>query len=342
MLGFGATLSFWWLLDAEYGRPEFQPLRDAASLALPWVPPLTFLGVLLSAWRLGPAREVATPLADFMLSLGALKSTEALRQRLLALLVRAIFLPLNFCALAQGLAYFRSREAHLFSSAWPHTHAELLLLIYTVMIATIVPGYLFSSRLLATQVRQVDATASGWAATLLCYRPLSVVVFERWLNYRGASALPGVERTWSTVAEGWPALMVAIGTALVLLEIVHLWAEASFGLRASNLSHRGIITHGPYRWCKHPIYLSKCLGWLLLYLPFAMSTSMQSLRATILFGGVCILYAMRAHTEERLLASDPDYVAYALWMDRHGLFAGVGRLLPIIKFCHRFEKWQRP
>lgn len=339
MLGVAVVLLFWWLLDAEYGRQEYRALGEARRLLLPAVPVVVLVGTLAAAWRLGTLRETDTPLADLVLSLGQQRRREAMTQSLLALLVRAVFLPLNFCVLVQGITYLRSRDGRLFTAAGFVPHEELLLVIYTMLIATIVPGYLFASRLISTQVRHVDTTLLGWAATLLCYRPLSIVVFDRWLNYRAAADLPGVDRTWSTVAGGLPSLAISIGIIIILLELLHLWAEASFGLRSSNLCNRGIITHGPYRWCKHPIYAAKCAGWLLIYLPFAMSTAEQSLRATVLFSAVCALYAVRAYAEERLLANETDYVAYALWIDNNGVFAGLGRIFPTLTFRERMKQW---
>lgn len=35
---------------------------------------------------------------------------------------------------------------------------------------------------------------------------------------------------------------------------IYAWATIMFGGRFSNLTHRGIITNGPYPWTKHPAY----------------------------------------------------------------------------------------
>jgi hypothetical protein len=44
------------------------------------------------------------------------------------------------------------------------------------------------------------------------------------------------------------------------------------------------------------------------------------------------VYFLRARTEERHLSRDPEYVAYALWIDAHGLLAGLGRVLPWLRY----------
>ena len=43
--------------------------------------------------------------------------------------------------------------------------------------------------------------------------------------------------------------------------------------RFSNLTHRGIITNGPYRYSKHPAYLAKNLSWWLVSMPFMITVS---------------------------------------------------------------------
>ena len=51
--------------------------------------------------------------------------------------------------------------------------------------------------------------------------------------------------------------------ALVVLAGIYAWATVAFGPRFSNLTNRGILTHGPYRFTRHPAYLAKnCLWWL--------------------------------------------------------------------------------
>ena len=49
---------------------------------------------------------------------------------------------------------------------------------------------------------------------------------------------------------------------------VYGWAALSFGIRFSNLTHRGIITSGPYRFTKHPAYVAKNISWWLISIPF--------------------------------------------------------------------------
>jgi protein-S-isoprenylcysteine O-methyltransferase Ste14 len=340
MIGLAFVIFFWWLVTAEYGRPMYKPLWEALNYVIAFAPAIVLFCVVFTEWRLGSIRDTSTPLIDCLLNPGTAPGHAELRQAILTLVVRAIFLPLNFCVLVRCIEHFRGREAYLFSAEWPGLHAEILTLIYGLLIAAIVPGYLFGSRLLATHTRQVDTTLLGWLATLACYRPLSLAVFDQWLNYRGRAGQIGSERSWIEHTDSWPGLLMGIGLSIILLELVHLWGEASFGLRASNLSNRGIISCGPFRYCKHPIYLSKCLGWLLLYMPFLAGSISDSFRSTLLFAAVCVLYTLRAYREERLLSQDPAYVDYALWIDSHGTFRWIAIVLPSMSFQSRLTRWQ--
>jgi hypothetical protein len=47
---------------------------------------------------------------------------------------------------------------------------------------------------------------------------------------------------------------------------------------------------------------------------------------------VNMTYFMRARTEERHMSRDPVYVQYALWMNEHGVFAWLGRLVTFFRY----------
>ena len=116
--------------------------------------------------------------------------------------------------------------------------------------------------------------------------------------------------------------------AIVALAAVYAWATVVFGLRFSNLTHRGIITTGPYRFVRHPAYLSKNLLWWMTYLPFLSAEGgSAAVQNCILLLAVNAIYYARAKTEERHLLADPAYQAYCAWTAEHGLVARLGRAL---------------
>src|SRR3546814_4847877 len=85
------------------------------------------------------------------------------------------------------------------------------------------------------------------------------------LDYRIGNFSDG---SWMHWFAGHPWLLSATGIVLVLLTAIYAWATVAFGLRFSNLTHRGILTHGPYALSRHPAYLAKNLFWWCATLPF--------------------------------------------------------------------------
>ena len=124
----------------------------------------------------------------------------------------------------------------------------------------------------------------------------------------------------------------------MLLTAVYSWATMAFGIRFSNLTHRGIITHGPYMFTRHPAYISKNMTWWIGSLPFLVTAGgwVEGARNVVLLGLVSGVYYWRAKTEEKHLLADPAYVAYWNWAQEHALvprlFARMtGRTRPLIR-----------
>jgi protein-S-isoprenylcysteine O-methyltransferase Ste14 len=123
------------------------------------------------------------------------------------------------------------------------------------------------------------------------------------------------------------------GTLIIVLSMVYALCTVSFGLRFSNLTNRGIITGGPYRFSKHPAYLSKNLSWWLVSVPFISNEGWAAgLRNCCLLTLLNLVYYARARTEERHLSRDPAYVAYALWINDKGLLRGLARIFPAFRY----------
>lgn len=189
-----------------------------------------------------------------------------------------------------------------------------LMFVIDIVIATL--GYLLTLRLLDAHIRSANPHMQGWFAALLCYPPLVIIGEGRILEYRVGT---WGEENWIHWLSGSPVIQACWGAALVGLIGVYAWATFAFGLRFSNLTHRGIVTHGPYAFSKHPAYLAKNLYWWLASLPFLVANqnpvdAVRNCAALALIGG---LYYWRAITEERHLSEDPDYRTYACWMDAH-------------------------
>jgi hypothetical protein len=147
---------------------------------------------------------------------------------------------------------------------------------------------------------------------------------------------------WTYWFGGDAALAATIGCALLFFYFVHYWGESICCMRSSHLTNRGIITNGPFRWTKHPVYVVKFCAWLITFIPFASAaTVLGDIRSSLSFLAFAAIYVMRSWVEERLLSSDSTYVAYALWIDDHGIFRFVGRHIPLFRYSWRLDRWRR-
>jgi protein-S-isoprenylcysteine O-methyltransferase Ste14 len=178
-------------------------------------------------------------------------------------------------------------------------------------------GYALTMRPLDAHIRSANPYAAGWTAALICYPPFVLMGGGGPLDYHSGTM---GEHGWSYWLGGYPLLMALIGFVLVMLTAIYAWATVAFGIRFSNLTHRGILTHGPYAWTKHPAYVSKNLFWWLATLPFLATTGSLTdvVRNTFVMAVVAGVYYWRARTEERHLSADRAYRDYAEWMERNG------------------------
>jgi len=186
---------------------------------------------------------------------------------------------------------------------------------YLMDLLIAVVGYTLTLRILDTQIRSTDPSLLGWLVALSCYRP----IFPLLVGSVYLKVIPAV--SWDAELAAYPLLKTLWFLAIMLSLAVYLAASLSFGLRFSNLTHRGIITNGPYRFTKHPAYIAKNLSWWLILMPFISHSGWaEALRNSGLLLLTNGLYYLRAKTEERHLRRDPVYVAYSAWIDQHGLF----------------------
>lgn len=187
-----------------------------------------------------------------------------------------------------------------------------------VLIAT--AGYLMTLRLLGTEIRSVEPTVAGWLVAVACYDPFWPGLFDSFFTYTH-------ERSWGLWLEAYPVLYTLWAAAILFVLSIYGWAALSFGIRFSNLTHRGIITSGPYRFTKHPAYVAKNISWWLISIPFmpADGSPVTALQLCLGLAGINVIYLLRARTEERHLSQDPVYREYAAYIRAHGIFRWLPR-----------------
>jgi protein-S-isoprenylcysteine O-methyltransferase Ste14 len=164
-------------------------------------------------------------------------------------------------------------------ASWRETHhptglgASLLELTAAVFFLIRRPARVTSSSLLA------------WGAT-------AVVTFGMLAARPGdVDPVAGLGVLWATFQlAGWGLAVICISTL-----------GRSFGLVAAN---RGIVTSGPYRFVRHPVYSCYLLTQAGYVLENPTTRNFVVILATVLF------QLVRIHTEEECLRQDPEYVAY--------------------------------
>ena len=93
-------------------------------------------------------------------------------------------------------------------------------------------------------------------------------------------------------------------------------ASVALGVKASNLTHRGIVGRGPYAFIRHPAYVCKNLAWWIGSGPLIAASFAESwfkgVTAIASIAGWSMVYILRALTEEdHLRKVDGEYAAYA-------------------------------
>lgn len=240
-----------------------------------------------------------------------------LKNHALSLAVKAFFLPLMFVFLYNQWGYLRGLER------WPDTLAALFdagaRSLFFVDVAFAVVGYICTFRLLDAHIRHTETQWGGWVVCLACYAPFNQIIFDRFLSYSDGLR-------WQGFLESQPVLFALWGAAILLFYGIYVIATVNFGFRFSNLTNRGVLTHGMYAYTKHPAYLSKNISWWLESMPFLFmgAAFMAGALHCVILAIVGYIYYLRAKYEENIMAqTDNTYRLYADYINRHGVAAQV-------------------
>ena len=237
------------------------------------------------------------------------------RLGLLTILLKAFFAPLMVAWLLSHMTHMLDNGTYLV------THLELLQkdflavfnyrgfwflfqLILSLDVFFFTIGYLIELPVLKNQIRSVDPTLFGWAIALACYPPFI--------------GLTGTILAWEPVDFPQfeiPAVHIAVNFLLLGLMAIYTSASVALNFKASNLTHRGIIATGPYRFIRHPAYICKNMAWWIGSIPAVIAGFQTSLWNTLLIlssvGGWTMIYTLRALTEEdHLRKVDDEYDRY--------------------------------
>jgi protein-S-isoprenylcysteine O-methyltransferase Ste14 len=331
-----AALIYWLAPEYNPGEPFYDRYYDALSVLLPaWAVVAPFYIDWVDR-RLAQPHDSLWQMGRLLLGRWQGLDARAIWQYLLGWLVKVFFLPLMFTYFCDNLSQLLHYDLKLLHSA-KGLYEWGIFFLYFIDVALVSMTYLMSLKATDTHVRSAEPTAAGWLCALVCYQPLWALISQQYLRYDTGPS-------WGMSLPAW--LRIPWGGVILGLVAIYVWATISFGGRFSNLTHRGIITNGPYRYTKHPAYLAKNLSWWMISVPFMFNGDLvDTLRRSILLALLNLIYYMRAKTEERHLSLDPVYVQYADWIDANGLLRALDRV-PILGHLARwrpvFKTYQSP
>lgn len=239
--------------------------------------------------------------------------------------VKGFFCAFMISILPFGFAYIVQLDLTRIEAQPVALASALIELLFLIDVQMAMIGYLLTLKPLDAQIRTANPYLGGWLAALICYPPFILMSDGGPLSYHQNTD------DWAYWFEGHTALLWAWGAVLVVLTGIYAWATVIFGIRFSNLTYRGVVTNGPYRFTRHPAYLSKNLFWWLSTLPFLATSGslVDAVRNTAILGLVSAVYYWRALTEEKhLKAEDAKYREYHAWMGENAAITrGLSRLL---------------
>jgi protein-S-isoprenylcysteine O-methyltransferase Ste14 len=119
---------------------------------------------------------------------------------------------------------------------------------------------------------------------------------------------------WWPGKVAWPeGGLVLVTLAAVFSVVCLLTLGKRFGVRPAL---RGLVTRGPYRVVRHPLYLS----YVIAAIGFNLQVWNVATLLLVLLGWACMVYRIRA--EERVLSRDPGWLAY-VGLIRYRLIPGL-------------------
>jgi protein-S-isoprenylcysteine O-methyltransferase Ste14 len=282
------------------------------------VVPMVVLSVPYVLWidrRLKDPRDGAWHFGQWLIGRTDEVDREVIYDFLRSWAIKGFFLAFMMAGLPGNWEHTISASADAILASPGQLAMWLIGIMFTIDMSLASVGYILTFKVLDAHIRSANPYAAAWMAALICYPPF--ILMSGALDYFPATHGPD---GWSVWLRDWPVLLALNGAWLVFLTGIYAWATVAFGMRFSNLTHRGILTHGPYAWSKHPAYLSKNLFWWCAVLPFFVTNGnlVDAVRNTALLAVVSGIYYWRARTEEKHLSEDPAYREYAEWMHRHG------------------------
>ncbi len=220
---------------------------------------------------------------------------------LLFIIVKVFYLPIMINFVIANYFAIKSSFPNLIATNNLFSVSGFNTIIYPFLLATIffidtlwfAFGYATESKLLKNKIVSVEPTFLGWFVALICYPPFNTM-FTNISNWYANDYVMFSNDIITFIAR----------IIMILLLGIYVSATLALGTKASNLTHRGIVDRGPYRYIRHPAYISKNLVWWITLIPII------SWPAIVSMGIWSVIYHLRSITEERHLGKDLVYKEY--------------------------------
>ncbi|WP_299776371.1 isoprenylcysteine carboxylmethyltransferase family protein [uncultured Pseudoteredinibacter sp.] len=294
---------FYWLLPEYSGRfyaPFYKLCKDFGPFLLLASP--FYIGFVVS--RIDDSKDSYYALGRLLLGDSSYLKKEELKHHFLGWAVKGFFYPLMYVYALGKITWLKSLSINFDTVTFLQLFDIAIGLLYYVDLIFVVVAYLCTLKIFGAHIRTAQSTLLGWSVALACYQPFWSFVSKFYIQY-------GNGLKWHQWLSDHQFLLYLWGIAILALTAVYTMSTVAFGLRFSNLTNRGIITAGPYRYLKHPAYVCKNLSWWLISVPFVVVSDVESATkcclALAMLNGI---YYLRAKTEEQHLSSDPVYLQY--------------------------------
>jgi isoprenylcysteine carboxyl methyltransferase (ICMT) family protein YpbQ len=313
----GMVAVIYWVFP-EYRKSFYQPFWNLLFPALPWLFGLAIPYFWIVDRRMEQPEDRYFSFGSWLLRKKSFDKPLII-QLLLGWLIKVFFFPLMVVYFIGNIHLLidKYNSWALITQNFQHFYDFSYLMLFTIDLVFAVVGYMLTLRLLDSHIRSAEPTMQGWFSALICYPPFLGGVSSLYLAYNMDNY------TWGAWLNNYETAYVIWGSIILLSLSIYSFSTVMFGIRFSNLTHRGIITNGPYRYTKHPAYLSKNLTWWMISIPFIsqLYDIGEIVRSCLMLLLLNLIYYVRAKTEENHLLRDPIYCDYANWMADNGLIA---------------------
>ncbi|MBN1916151.1 hypothetical protein JW796_04155 [Candidatus Dojkabacteria bacterium] len=241
-----------------------------------------------------------------------------LKTAILSIAVKFFFFPIMFSffigrwpTVSLGVSNLISGKFDLFAD-FNYTFDFIITLLFFFDTLIFTFGYAFEAKELKSEIKSVEPTFFGWFIALASYPPLNTQTSQFLSNlpvflFGNSANTFMITKTLVTFGSSGSSVVILRSLKILTLfaYLLYVWATFALGTKSSNLTNRGIVSKGPYKFIRHPAYISKNIAWWIE--GFMRGLSLAGLVSLL---GWNIIYYFRAKTEEDHLLTDPDYKKY--------------------------------